>query len=71
MADREATTPDEILAAALAREEEARDLYTGLANNAQVDIVRELLEKLKDEESRHVHMIQNLIATLNLGKNIA
>jgi hypothetical protein len=28
VADREATTPDEILAAALAREEEARDLYT-------------------------------------------
>ena len=24
-----------------------------------------------DSESRHVHMIQNLIATLNLGKNIA
>ena len=70
MEDREPTTPDEILAVALAKEEEAYDFYAGLANRCELDIVRELLEKLKDEESKHIHLIQTLITNLNLGKNI-
>ena len=70
MENHELTTPDEILAVALAKEEEAYDFYAGLANQCELEVVRELLEKLKDEEAKHSHLIQNLITNLNLGKNI-
>ncbi len=61
---------DELLQAALTKEEAARDFYSGLAAQCRVDFVRELLEKLKDEESKHVHLIQELMAKLALGKDI-
>jgi len=60
---------DEILQAALAREEEARDFYSSMATGCRVEFVRELLEWLADEESKHVHLIQELITKLSLGKD--
>jgi rubrerythrin len=70
MANRKPTTPDEILEAALAREEEALAFYADLAGHCRTDVVRELLERLKDEESRHTHLIRDLITKLNLGKDV-
>jgi rubrerythrin len=70
MEKRELKTPDEILQAALAREEEARDFYADMATHCRVGFVKELLERLKDEETKHVRMIQDMITKLNLGREI-
>jgi len=64
----EPRTPAEILKAALAREKAARDFYGNLARSCRVDFVRELLEQLKDEESKHIRLIQNMLTKLSSGK---
>jgi rubrerythrin len=64
------TTPDQILQKALEREKEARDFYAGLASGCTVDFVRDLLEKLRNEESKHVQMIQHMISRLESGRDI-
>lgn len=70
MADRtELSTPDEILNAALAKELQARAFYSGLAERCQIKLVRELLEKLKDEENKHVKMVEDMMASLRLGRS--
>ncbi len=60
-------TPDEILSAALAKERQSRQFYTGLAERCTIDMVRQLIEKLKDEENKHVKMIEEMITNLRLG----
>ncbi len=62
------TTPDKILKKALEKEMQARDLYAELACHTSVDFVRELLETLRDEESKHAHMIQKMLGKLESGK---
>ena len=64
------STPYQILQEALAREIEAREFYSELAARCHVDFVRELLERLKDEESKHLRLVQNMITRLNLGKDV-
>jgi rubrerythrin len=61
------TTPDQILKQALEKEKQAHDFYEGLSLGCSVEFVRELLEKLRDEESKHMHMIQAMISRLELG----
>jgi rubrerythrin len=63
------TTPDQILQKALEKETQARDFYAEFAANCAVDFVRELLEKLRDEESKHMRMIKDMRTRLALGKN--
>jgi rubrerythrin len=63
-------TPDGILHAALEKETQSRDFYTGLAAHCTVDYVKQLLEKLEDEESKHMHMIQGMLERLNSGRDI-
>lgn len=58
---------DQILASALRKEESARDFYAELAVGCHVDFVRELLEKLKNEEEKHVQLIRSMQARLNSG----
>jgi rubrerythrin len=70
MASPKPTTPDEILSAALAREEEAHAFYAGLAGDCHFDAVKDVLERLRDEEARHVRLIRELTTKLNLGRNI-
>ena len=60
-------TPDEILNAALAKERQSRAFYAGLAEQCQIEMVRKLLEKLKDEENKHVKMIEDMLGGLRLG----
>ncbi len=62
-------TPDEILNAALTKERQSRDFYAGLAEQCRIDMVRKLLEKLKDEENKHVRMIENMLMDLRLGRS--
>jgi rubrerythrin len=64
------TTPDQILQKALEKETQARDFYAGLALSCSVGFVRELLEKLQHEESKHMRMIQGMIGRLESGKDI-
>ena len=64
---RRLNTPDEILNAALAKEQQARQFYAGLADQCQISMVKQLIEKLKDEENKHVKMIEEMLANLRLG----
>ena len=61
------STPDQILKKALQKETEARDLYAELADKTSVGFVKELLETLQNEESKHVHMIQEMLRKLAAG----
>jgi rubrerythrin len=61
------TTPNEILQAALAKEMQARDFYAELERNCSVDFVKELLLTLANEESKHVHLIQKMLARVEAG----
>ena len=70
MEKHELKTPDQILQMALAKEKEARDFYDAQATYCPVDFVRQLLEKLKDEESKHIRMVQSMIAKLSAGRDI-
>jgi rubrerythrin len=65
--NRRLNTPDEILNAALAKERQSREFYARLAQQCQIEMVRELLEKLKDEENKHVKMVEDMLAALRLG----
>lgn len=58
------STPNQILKKALEKEMQARDLYAELAQNTSVNFVKELLETLHTEESKHVRMIQTMLRKL-------
>ena len=64
------TTPDQILQAALVKEEEAHQFYGDLLTHCQVQIVRELVERLRNEEHKHIRMVEEMITKLNLGKDL-
>jgi rubrerythrin len=66
----ELRTFDQILQVALAKEKEARDFYDEQAANCRVDFVRKLLEKLKNEESKHIRLVQDMITKLKVGRDI-
>ncbi len=66
---RSLSTPDEILNAALTKERQSREFYAGLAEQCRIDMVRKLLEKLKDEENKHVRMVENMLKDLRLGRS--
>jgi rubrerythrin len=70
MGKNELRTSDQILQLALAKEMEARDFYDEQAAHCRVDFVRKLLEKLKNEESKHIRLVQGLIMKLNVGRDI-
>ena len=68
-ADTEATeTPGDILKFALAQEKEAYRLYGKLLDDSRAEVLRDLLTQLRDEELRHVHLIERKIADLNFGR---
>ena len=66
--NRRLSTPDEILNAALVKERQSREFYARLADQCRIDMVRKLLEKLKDEETKHERMIGDMLADLRLGR---
>jgi rubrerythrin len=61
-------TLNQILEVALGKEEEAHRFYDQLLRECRADTVRELLEHLKNEEYKHIRMIEEMITRLNLGK---
>ena len=70
MDTRPLTTPSEILQAALTREQEARDFYAQLGLQTHVSYVKDLLQYLTEEETRHVRLVQSMITRLDLGHDI-
>ena len=59
--------PEDILNAALVQEKKAHDFYTIMSARCQIDFVRELIEKLKDEEYKHIKLIEGMLVQLGLG----
>ena len=57
-------TPIDILTAALKKEREAYAFYNQLINSSTVTVVQELLEQLRDEEHKHILMIEGKISRL-------
>jgi rubrerythrin len=64
------TSLDQILHKALEMETHAHDFYAELALVCTVDFVRELLEKLRNEESKHMHLIQDMLGRLESERPI-
>ncbi len=64
------TTPDKILELAYEKEKQAHDFYEQLAAKCHVDYVRELLETLQSEESKHMHVIEEMKRRLDAGKEM-
>jgi rubrerythrin len=64
-------TLNQLLQIALAKEEEAHRFYDQLLAECRADPVRDLLERLKNEEYKHIRMIEEMIARLNQGKALA
>ncbi len=60
----------QILQKALAAEIAARDFYGREADQCRVDLVRDLLEKLRDEESGHAIRIKDMIAKMEMGRDV-
>lgn len=60
-------TPIDILHTALAREREAHRFYDSLLRGTHAPIMAELLTQLREEEQRHIRMIENRIAQMRLG----
>ncbi|HMA85851.1 MAG TPA: ferritin family protein [Desulfosalsimonadaceae bacterium] len=60
-------TPTEILEAALGRERQAYEFYSKLADNCRIEGIKELLEKLRDEEQKHIQMIDKMLTQVRLG----
>lgn len=61
------STPGELLKAALVKEQQAHDFYEHAILSCKIVMVRELLEKLKDEESRHVRLVREMLVKIELG----
>jgi rubrerythrin len=61
-------TPNQVLQVALGKEEEAHRFYDQLLKECQAGMVRELLERLKNEEYKHIRMVEEMITRLNRGK---
>lgn len=63
-------TVDQILNKAIDKEKQSRDFYAELAAGCSVDFVKEFLEKLQNEESKHLTMIREMLGRLESGKDL-
>ena len=61
-------TPGEILEFALGQERESYRLYGELLDDSKAEVLRVLITQLRDEELRHVRLIERKIADLNHGR---
>ena len=57
-------TPVDILTPALKKEREPYAFYNQLINSSTITVVQELLEQLRDEEHKHILMIEGKISRL-------
>ncbi len=61
---RDLTTPMEILEAALQKEKSAYQFYDNLMNNTNIELLQEIIEQLRDEEYKHILIIEKKMAQL-------
>ncbi|MBM4149435.1 MAG: hypothetical protein FJ224_10375 [Lentisphaerae bacterium] len=61
------STPVEILERALEKERQAFEFYSGLLEQSRVRMVQDLVATLKDEEQKHVRMIEQKLAEIRRG----
>ena len=59
--------PDEILNYALEQEKKTHNFYSRMAINCRVTVVRELIEQLKEEEYKHIKLIEGMLIRLRSG----
>ena len=57
----------EILEKALQKEQQSFEFYSNLTDTCTNEPLKKLLEKLRDEESRHIHMVEKMLIHLKLG----
>ena len=62
--------PAQILEASLKKEQASYRFYEGMLKRTHVSFMRDLLEELRDEESKHISMIKHKIARLRAGKGV-
>jgi rubrerythrin len=60
-------TPEGILRQALAKEREAFSYYDGMLKASSIEIIKDLLQELKNEEYKHIKMIESRLARLAVG----
>ncbi len=60
-------SPVQLLEEALKEERAAYDFYASSAANCKVFFLSELLTELRDEEAKHVKMIQTMLTQLRAG----
>ena len=60
-------TTEEILNTALAKEKAAFSYYDRMLRSTNIDLIRDLLQELKNEEYKHIKMVETKIRQLNLG----
>lgn len=65
---RDLTTVGGILEAALEKEMEAHEFYGKLPAQRSSISIRNVLEKLRDEEYKHIRLIRRMLGNLELGK---
>jgi rubrerythrin len=61
------STPMDILEAALGREKAAHQFYSQLLNNTNIGILQEIIERLLEEEYKHIQLIEKKMAALRNG----
>ena len=65
-ADSKLYTVDKILKAALRKEKAAYNFYDNLLKDGKAEPLREILEQLREEEYRHIRLIEKRIGRLGL-----
>jgi rubrerythrin len=68
--DTKLMTVGDILALALEKEKAALYFYSELLNQTKIEEVRDLAAFLKDEENKHVRLIERRIAELSVGRSL-
>jgi rubrerythrin len=61
-------TPEEILNTALAKEKAAFNHYDRMLKSTNIELIRDLLQELNNEEYEHIKLVENKIRRLNLGQ---
>lgn len=63
-------TIEQIRNNSLEKEIQAHDFYSQHATGCSIDCVRELLNRLADEESKHEALIRKMLARFESGKDV-
>ena len=59
-------TPDQILELALEKERAAYNFYNEAVSGSKIEMIRELLEELRNEEAKHIKLIEKKLAEMQL-----